>query len=71
MLPASVWYRVVVGPNAQLRIVRQGCLRWSLAPLLAWFGMHANPSPRLHSIWIDIQWFQVRPPHSYEVHAEV
>ena len=60
MLPASIWYRMVAGLNAQLRTVRQGCLRRGLAPLLTWIGTHANPWLRLHGLRIDLAWFQVR-----------
>ncbi|RWW13412.1 hypothetical protein BHE74_00016932 [Ensete ventricosum] len=57
-VPPTIWYRLVAGLNAQLRLVRRGHLKVTFMPILSWLETHANPSLRQHGICIDLAWFQ-------------
>lgn len=57
-VPPTIWYRLVAGLNAQLRLVRRGHLRVTLLPVLSWLETHANPALSMHGVWIDLAWFQ-------------
>ncbi|KAF3793289.1 hypothetical protein EJ110_NYTH09664 [Nymphaea thermarum] len=57
-VPPTIWYRLVAGLNAQLRLVRRGRLRVTLLPVLSWLETHANPALNMHGVWIDLAWFQ-------------
>ncbi|KAJ4765970.1 ephrin type-B receptor [Rhynchospora pubera] len=54
----TIWYRLVAGLNAQLRLVRRGCLRSTLAPVLNWLETHANPALSHRGVQVDLAWFQ-------------
>lgn len=58
MVPPTTWYRVVAGLNAQLRLVCRGRLRVTFRSVLRWLETHANPTLRIHSIRVDLAWFQ-------------
>lgn len=66
-IPATVWYRFVAGLNAQLRTVRQGCIRSTLLPVIEWLGTHTNPCLRLHGIRVDLGWFQATSSGYYQL----
>ncbi|KAG0455217.1 hypothetical protein HPP92_024509 [Vanilla planifolia] len=57
-VPPTIWYRLVAGLNAQLRLVRRGHLRTSLLPVLSWLKTNANPTLSMHTMLVDIAWFQ-------------
>ncbi|CAH9098571.1 unnamed protein product [Cuscuta europaea] len=56
-VPPTLWYRLVAGLNARLRLVRCGHLRATLSPIINWLETHANPSLRAHGIHIDLTRF--------------
>ncbi|XP_008805792.1 uncharacterized protein LOC103718651 [Phoenix dactylifera] len=56
--PPTIWYRLVAGLNAQLRLVRRGHLKVSFLPVLSWLETHANPALNLHGVCVDLAWFQ-------------
>ncbi|KAK4352895.1 hypothetical protein RND71_028413 [Anisodus tanguticus] len=49
-VPPTIWYILVAGLNAQLRLVRRGHLRANFRPVISWLETHANPSLRAHGI---------------------
>lgn len=49
-MPPTIWYRLVAGLNAQLRLVRRGHLRANFCPVISWLETHANPYLRAHGI---------------------
>ncbi|XP_062163420.1 uncharacterized protein LOC133870340 isoform X2 [Alnus glutinosa] len=57
-VPPTIWYRLVAGLNAQLRLVRRGRLIVTFRPVLRWLETHANPALRNHGICVDLAWFQ-------------
>ncbi|KAJ6840658.1 uncharacterized protein M6B38_118000 [Iris pallida] len=57
-VPPTIWYRLVAGLNAQLRLVRRGHLKKSFLPVLQWLETHANPFLSMHGIKVDLAWFQ-------------
>ncbi|CAI9100492.1 OLC1v1037607C1 [Oldenlandia corymbosa var. corymbosa] len=57
-VPPTIWYRLVAGLNAQLRLVRQGHLRATLAPVVCWLETHAKPTLRSHGVIVDLACFQ-------------
>ncbi|XP_019051661.1 PREDICTED: uncharacterized protein LOC104588235 [Nelumbo nucifera] len=57
-VPPTIWYRLVAGLNAHLRLVRRGRLRTTFLPVLSWLETHANPALSIHGIRIDLAWFQ-------------
>ncbi|CAH9106309.1 unnamed protein product [Cuscuta epithymum] len=54
----TTWYRFVAGLNAQLRLVRRGCLRKTFRPVLRWLEDFANPALRERGILVDLVWSQ-------------
>eukprot|EP01018_Ginkgo_biloba_P032513 Gb_27769 [translate_table: standard] len=67
VVPATVWYRFVAGLNAQLRTVRQGCLRNTLLPVINWLSTHANSWLSLQGIRVDLAWFQATSSGYYQL----
>ncbi|XP_077211838.1 uncharacterized protein LOC143847056 [Tasmannia lanceolata] len=57
-VPPTIWYRLVAGLNAHLRLVRRGHLRLTFMPVLNWLETHANPTLSIHGVWVDLAWFQ-------------
>ncbi|KAL5728944.1 hypothetical protein ACHQM5_001963 [Ranunculus cassubicifolius] len=57
-VPPTIWYRLVAGLNANLRLVRRGHLKATFIPVLSWLGSHANPALRTHGICLELAWFQ-------------
>ncbi|XP_072999486.1 uncharacterized protein [Typha latifolia] len=57
-VPPTIWYRLVAGLNAQLRLVRRGHLKVTFLPVLNWLETHANPALNLHGVCVDLAWFQ-------------
>ncbi|KAK4753990.1 hypothetical protein SAY87_002094 [Trapa incisa] len=57
-VPPTVWYRMVAGLNAQLRLVRSGQLKITLGRIISWLETHANPNLGSYGIQIDLAWFQ-------------
>ncbi|KAH6783832.1 glycine-rich protein, partial [Perilla frutescens var. hirtella] len=57
-VPPTTWYRFVAGVNAQLRLVRRGCLRSKYRPVLQWLDTFANPALRVYGLHVDLAWFQ-------------
>ncbi|XP_010321128.2 uncharacterized protein [Solanum lycopersicum] len=51
-VPPTIWYRLVAGLNAQLRLVRRGHLRANFSPVTSWLETHANPYLRAHGIHV-------------------
>ncbi|XP_078432105.1 uncharacterized protein LOC144703731 isoform X2 [Wolffia australiana] len=60
-VPPTIWYRLVAGLNAQLRLVRHGLLKFTFLPVISWLQSHANPVLALHGIRVDLAWFQCTP----------
>eukprot|EP01018_Ginkgo_biloba_P007462 Gb_18851 [translate_table: standard] len=67
VVPATIWYRLVSGLNAQLRTVRQGCIRRTLLPVIDWLGTHVNPRLNLLGIRVDLGWFQATASGYYQL----
>lgn len=57
-VPPTTWYRFVAGLNAQLRLVRRGCLRVKFRPVIQWLETFANPALRTYGMHVDLAWFQ-------------
>lgn len=57
-MPPTTWYRFVAGVNAQLRLVRRGCLRAKFRPVLQWLETFANPALRSYGVHVDLAWFR-------------
>ncbi|KAG6391223.1 hypothetical protein SASPL_148976 [Salvia splendens] len=57
-VPPTTWYRFVAGVNAQLRLVRRGCLRTKFHLVLQWLNTFANPELRAYGLHVDLAWFQ-------------
>lgn len=57
-VPPTTWYRFVAGLNAQLRLVRRGCLKRKFRPVLQWLETVANPALRVYDVHVDLAWFQ-------------
>ncbi|KAK9266622.1 hypothetical protein L1049_003574 [Liquidambar formosana] len=57
-VPPTIWYRLVAGLNAQLRLVRNGHLRITFGPVIGWFETHANPTLSTYGVRVDLAWFQ-------------
>ncbi|OVA12714.1 hypothetical protein BVC80_9019g8 [Macleaya cordata] len=66
-VPATIWNRLVAGLNAQLRTVRQGCIRSALVPVLNWISTHANPKLEFHRVRIELGWFQATASGYYQL----
>lgn len=56
-VPTTVWSHLLAGLNAQLRTVRHGFMRSTLAPIICWIESHANPQLEFHGARIDLGWF--------------
>ncbi|KAK9102258.1 hypothetical protein Sjap_019512 [Stephania japonica] len=54
----TIWYRLVAGLNARLRLVRRGRLKTSFIPVISWLESHANSVLSSHGLRIDLAWFQ-------------
>lgn len=57
-VPPTIWYRLVAGLNAQLRLVQRGRLRMLLLPVLSWLETISNPALSRHGVLVDLAWFQ-------------
>ncbi|KAK1265041.1 hypothetical protein QJS04_geneDACA010502 [Acorus gramineus] len=57
-VPPTVWYRLVAGLNAHLRLARRGRLRQTFLPVLSWLETHANPALSVHGVSVDLAWLQ-------------
>ncbi|XP_043706589.1 uncharacterized protein LOC122656187 isoform X2 [Telopea speciosissima] len=57
-VPPTIWYRLVAGLNAQLRLVRRRHLKVKFQPVISWLETHANPALRIHGVRVDLAWFQ-------------
>lgn len=57
-IPPTIWYRLVAGLNAQLRLVRRGHLKITFSHVVSWLGTHANPTLRTYGVHVDLAWFQ-------------
>ncbi|KAJ0031712.1 hypothetical protein Pint_13319 [Pistacia integerrima] len=57
-VPPTVWYRLVAGLNAQLRLVRCGHLKITLGHVISWLETHANPILSTYGIHVNLAWFQ-------------
>nr|XP_009388553.1 PREDICTED: uncharacterized protein LOC103975341 isoform X1 [Musa acuminata subsp. malaccensis] len=57
-VPPTIWYRLVAGLNAQLRLVRRGHLKVTFMPVLSWLESHANPYLRQHGVCVHLAWFR-------------
>ncbi|KAJ9688259.1 hypothetical protein PVL29_014125 [Vitis rotundifolia] len=57
-VPPTIWYRLVAGLNAQLRLVCCGHLRITLGSVVGWLETHANPTLCTYGVRIDLAWFQ-------------
>ncbi|XP_076911612.1 uncharacterized protein LOC143569627 [Bidens hawaiensis] len=57
-VPSTVWYRLVAGLNAQLRLVRCDQLKSTFRPIISWLDTYANPTLSAHHIRVDLARFQ-------------
>lgn len=57
-IPPTIWYRLVAGLNAQLRLVRRGHLKITFGHVVSWLETHANPTLCGYGIHVDLAWFQ-------------
>ncbi|KAG8636170.1 hypothetical protein MANES_16G106300v8 [Manihot esculenta] len=57
-VPPTIWYRLVAGLNAQLRLVRCGHLKVTFGHVISWLETHANPALSTYGVYIDLAWFQ-------------
>ncbi|KAK4415618.1 hypothetical protein Salat_2669200 [Sesamum alatum] len=57
-IPPTIWYRLVAGLNAQLRLARRGHLRTTFNPVIRWLETHANRILRAHGVRVDLTRFQ-------------
>lgn len=57
-LPPTIWYRLVAGLNAQLRLVRRGHLRATFIPVISWLETHVNRKLRAFGVRVDLTRFQ-------------
>ncbi|GMH23780.1 hypothetical protein Nepgr_025623 [Nepenthes gracilis] len=55
--PPSVWYRLVAGLNAQLRLVHHRKLKMTFERIISWLETHANPTLSTHGVRVDLAWF--------------
>uniref|UniRef100_A0A2P2JRD6 Uncharacterized protein MANES_16G106300 n=2 Tax=Rhizophora mucronata TaxID=61149 RepID=A0A2P2JRD6_RHIMU len=54
----TLWYRLVAGLNAQLRLVRSGHLKVTFGRVISWLETHANPALSTYGVQVDLAWFQ-------------
>ncbi|KAJ9167907.1 hypothetical protein P3X46_019497 [Hevea brasiliensis] len=57
-VPPTIWYRLVAGLNAQLRLVRCGNLKITFGHAISWLETHANPALSTYGVHVDLAWFQ-------------
>ncbi|KAL1808836.1 hypothetical protein ACET3Z_025826 [Daucus carota] len=57
-IPSTIWYRLVAGLNAQLRLVRLGHLNKTFRPVISWLETYANPTLRPHGVRVELSCFQ-------------
>ncbi|KAL0552874.1 hypothetical protein IC582_012002 [Cucumis melo] len=57
-IPPTLWYRLVAGLNAQLRLVRYGHLKKTFEHVISWLDTHANPTLSAFCMRVDLAWFQ-------------
>lgn len=57
-VPSTIWYRLVAGLNAQLRLVRRHQLKSTFRPVISWLDTCANPTLSAQHIRIDLARFQ-------------
>ncbi|XP_061371138.1 uncharacterized protein LOC133313747 isoform X2 [Gastrolobium bilobum] len=57
-IPPTIWYRLVAGLNAQLRLVRRGHLKITFGPVISWLDVYANPRLATYGVRVDLAWFQ-------------
>ncbi|XP_068648350.1 uncharacterized protein [Aristolochia californica] len=57
-VPPTIWYRLVAGLNAQLRLVHCGNLKATFQLVFSWLETHANPALSMHGVWVDLAYFQ-------------
>ncbi|KAF4398559.1 hypothetical protein G4B88_013648 [Cannabis sativa] len=57
-IPPTIWYRLVAGLNAQLRLVCCGHLKVTLSHVISWLETHANPTLKAYGVHADLAWFQ-------------
>ncbi|KAF5481918.1 hypothetical protein F2P56_002530 [Juglans regia] len=57
-IPPTIWYRLVAGLNAQLRLVRRGHMKISFGHVISWLETHANPTLSSYGVRVDLAWFQ-------------
>lgn len=57
-IPPTIWYRIVAGLNAQLRLVRCGHLKTTFSNVISWLETHASPTLRAYGVHVDLAWFQ-------------
>ncbi|XP_056163736.1 uncharacterized protein LOC115684582 isoform X2 [Syzygium oleosum] len=57
-IPPTIWYRLVAGLNAQLRLVRRGQLRVTLGRFVSWLETHANPTLVTYDVHLNLASFQ-------------
>ncbi|KAL2500987.1 glycine-rich protein [Forsythia ovata] len=57
-VPPTIWYRLVAGLNAQLRLVRSGHLKATFHPVICWLETHANRTLSTHGVHADLIRFQ-------------
>lgn len=70
-VPATIWNRFVAGFNAQVRTVRQGCIRSALRPVINWINSHGNPQLEVHGVRVELGWFQATASGYYQLGALV
>ncbi|XP_077235189.1 mraZ isoform X2 [Tasmannia lanceolata] len=66
-IPTTIWTRFVTGLNAQLRTVRQGCIRSALVPVINWISSHGNPQLESHGVRVELGWFQATASGYYQL----
>ncbi|KAK7399013.1 hypothetical protein VNO78_10188 [Psophocarpus tetragonolobus] len=57
-IPPTIWYRLVAGLNAQLRLVHRGHLKITFGPVISWLDVYANPELATYGVCVDLAWFQ-------------
>lgn len=57
-VPPTIWYRLVAGLNAQLRLVRRGHLKITFGPVISWLDVYANPKLATYGVRVDLAWCQ-------------
>lgn len=57
-VPPTIWYRLVAGLNAQLRLVRHGHLKLTFSHVISGLETHVKPTLGAFGIHVDLAWFQ-------------